>query len=553
MMRESRVRSGRETIGLLALIALIWTLPGPPGAIARAEDDGQTQAESAIDVLDAELGMSRGVIQFERGHYAEALKEFGDPARASSGMLYYRGLSLLAAEQGKEALADLQKVRRLPGAPGEVEVDEAVARLATGDPAGAEGVLKDYLAKHPGDAYGQYFLGVARFRQRRYREAIDSFKLASAETTLAPYLDFYEGLSAYAQGDGRYRDLLARFEHSGAATDAPAGLIRQLNGMPTRPDALPGQAAGFARPTLNGVTGPPADRRWNLAFLSGYEYDTNVAIAPSIIPLGLGTNSHLRDSRWVVSSFGEYRLVQRDDWVLGLLESTYDSFQFNLFRYNIQDYMGGIYSNFSLAKDWILGIRYEFHETLLDGHQFITEHRLTPNLTYREGDFGHFTTFYEFNPITVTGLALIPAQNRSGPVNTVGATQAFYMFNGAGRFYLNYLYQTAKTLGTDFDRATNSVDARIEIPLPFKIVGNMEARYFWDDYRFPNSLDFFGRPRTDRRIEARVGAQKFLNDHLSIRVDYIYTDNQSNVRNLFDQSFYSYNRSLLSALMVYDF
>src|SRR5438270_314544 len=83
--------------------------------------------------------------------------------------------------------------------------------------------------------------GLAQFRQKRYNEAIDNFKLASGETTLAPFVDFYEGLSSYTQGDSRYRNLFDRFESSGSADGAPAGLIRQLNGMPTRPDAVPGQ------------------------------------------------------------------------------------------------------------------------------------------------------------------------------------------------------------------------------------------------------------------------------------------------------------------------
>ena len=59
--------------------------------------------------------------------------------------------------------------------------------------------------------------------------------------------------------------------------------------------------------------------------------------------------------------------------------------------------MGGVYSNVALAGATSSSAgRYEFHETLLAGHQFLTDHRLTPNLTLREGTFGHTTAFYEF-------------------------------------------------------------------------------------------------------------------------------------------------------------
>ena len=124
---------------------------------------------------------------------------------------------------------------------------------------------------------------------------------------------------------------------------------------------------------------------------------------------------------------------------------------------------------------------------------------------------------------------------------------------GAGRFFLAYRYEGADTRGSDFDRRTHMVDARLEIPLPGKIVANADVRHFWDDYQNPNSLDYFGRPRSDRRVETRVGLQKFFTAHTSLRLDYIYTMNDSSVENLFGSSFYTYDRHLLSTLLIYDF
>ena len=112
---------------------------------------------------------------------------------------------------------------------------------------------------------------------------------------------------------------------------------------------------------------------------------------------------------------------------------------------------------------------------------------------------------------------------------------------------------SARTVGSDFDRSTNTVDARVEVPMPWKSVFNAEARYFWDDYKHPNSLDFQGRVRRDERIEARAGFQKFFTPHLSTRIEYIYMNNDSNVENLFGASFYSFDRHVLSALLIYDF
>ena len=299
----------------------------------------------------------------------------------------------------------------------------------------------------------------------------------------------------------------ARYGASGNAGPS-TDLARRL--APAPATASRGPADLGPRSTAPGRPGTPNDRNWNLALLNGYEYDTNVALAPSLTPLGLGATGKPRDSRYVLAAFGDYRLFESDEWILGLIGSAYSSFQFDRTQFNLQDYMGGAYSNLALGERFILGTRYEFHETLLNGHQFATDHRLTPNLTFREGTFGHTTAFYEYEALGVTGLALVPAQVRSGDIHSVGATQAIYLFEGAGRLFFGYRHDQASTAGSDFDRRTDMVNARIEAPLPFKSVGFAEYRHFWDDYQNPNSLDFFGRPRSDRRSEARVGSQTFF-------------------------------------------
>ena len=40
---------------------------------------------------------------------------------------------------------------------------------------------------------------------------------------------------------------------------------------------------------------------------------------------------------------------------------------------------------------------------------------------------------------------------------------------------------------------------------------------------------------------------------VSVRLDYTYVNNQSNVANLFDVHFYEYNRHIVSTQLIYDF
>lgn len=509
---------------------------------------GATDLAADDDPIAVEREVGRGIAAFEKGRHDEALAALRKAEPTRAGPAYYRGLSLLALDRAREAIAEFEAVRKDADSPSEVELDRGVAQLAAGQSKEAEATLTPYVAAHPGDPYGHYFLGVALFRQRRDDEALIQFEMASSDAALAPYLDFYQGVAAYGRGDPEFRRRLNQYRAA-----SPTGPAAELSGRLCASnvgDAPVSTPEGWGRPVDTDET---ADRRWNLAVLSGYEYDTNVALSPSIPLGGLGGGLDRRDSRWLVASFGEYRFIQRDDLVFGVIGSTYDTFQFEQDDLNVQDYMAGAYVNAALTSRLLAGTRYEFHETLLDGRQFTTDHRLVPNLTLLEGTFGHLTTYYEFNALDVEGFALVPAQRRTGDVHSVGVTQAFYLFEGAGRLYLGYRHEDAATDGSDFDRRTNMVTARVEAPLPWQSVANLEVRQFWDDYGNPNSLDAFGRPRSDRRVEVRAGLQKFLTPHVSMRLDYSYTINDSNVENLFGASFYSYDRHVISTLFIYDF
>ena len=104
------------------------------------------------------------------------------------------------------------------------------------------------------------------------------------------------------------------------------------------------------------------------------------------------------------------------------------------------------------------------------------------------------------------------------------------------------------------------VTARIEMPLgdldiPFlsDVVWDAEYRFFHDQYENANSLDFFDRVRRDRRHEFRTGLQKYFSKQLSLRLDYTFAHNSSNVENLFGVRFYEYDRHIVSTQLIYDF
>ena len=295
---------------------------------------------------------------------------------------------------------------------------------------------------------------------------------------------------------------------------------------------------------------PIEARPWNFSVLTGFEYDSNVAARPEII--GLGIVASKDDVRWNVASFGDYRIVQEPERVLGLLMSTFSSTQFDQSEFNLSDFMGGAYLNQAFGRSFA-GIRYEFHKTMIDGEELSAEHRFVPSFTLRQDGHGHLTTFYEYDSLNSRAPALIPEQEQSGGIHALGATKAYYTSGGDGRFYVGYRYENANTEGADFERHSNMVTSRVECPTKWQWIADAEIRYFWDNYTFPNSLDFFDRPRADERFEFRAGLQRLLAKNMTLRLDYTLVSTNSNVENLFGVRFYEYDRQAFSTQLIYDF
>ncbi len=392
----------------------------------------------------------------------------------------------------------------------------------------------------PSDLIGTELLlndAVMSYHDGQYEEA---WRQLQSLDRADPTVDYYRGLTLQALG--RTEAAAGEFQSSGiqapTADNWPAAMASQT-----------GQQQNFAEDS-------PA-RPWNLTLLTGIEYDSNIRLAPNFA--GLGSGIKRNDGRVVAALFGDYLLWNGEGGNLGLLGSVYQSGQFQLSEFNISNFMGGFYANKTIGDHWLLGTNYQLNETLLEGNQFSLNHRLVGNATYLAG-WGHSTAYYEFDNIDLRAPALIAAQKRSGATNSVGVTQAIYLLEGAGRLYFGYRYGRTNSEGSDFDFNSNMVTARVEVPLegldlPFlnDCVVDAEYRFFRDQYDNANSLDFFGRARRDSRSEVRTGLQKFFNKNVSMRLDYTYVHNQSNVANLFDVHFYEYNRHIVSTQLIYDF
>lgn len=516
---------------LLSLVALQFSAP----ILAQDPPEAPNRGVRRTDPVSDELNLQRGIAEFSAGRYTEAAATLDSARLAGAGAGYYRGLSLLALGRAEEAVAEFSRIRSERAAPPELTLDLGIAQLFAGDAASATGTLTEYVRANPTHNLGRFFLGVALSRQNRREEADREFAAVEGDPSLAPYMAAYRS-NAPLPGQA-------------PTVPTPEGMAAQQAPLIDRTPqaAQEPEPTGFMR-LIDYKTDP--NRKYNLTFMTAYEYDSNIPVLPNVF--GLGSGIQTSDSRWLAALLGDYRIVQQQNFNLGVLGSVFENWHFNLNQYNVLNTGTGAYSNAAFGR-FIAGVRYEFNETQLASNWFSSVHRLVPNFTMKEGEFGHTTVYYEFDDIKVNAPALIPAQIRNGVQNAAGITQAMYLFDQKGRFYLGYRYEGADTWGSDFDRNTNMVTTRIESPFFWKSVIDTEVRVFFDDYLHPNSLDFWGKARADTRVEYRAGWQKFLTRRLSFRLDYTYVNNTSNVSNLFDVHFYGYNRHILSSQLHFDF
>lgn len=486
--------------------------PLPPGADVGSAMMPIGDTPRSNDLIEQELRFQRALAESLKGQSEAAIQTLAEDDDTAAK--FARAILLMKSGAVAEGVDELEAIESRLDAPKQVQKFLAVGYLHLNRPGAAEAAADEYLDRVDEDPYMDFLLGFAIARQQEPERAVDALRRAG----------FSDREVANIQQVAMQYPVDVQQRRSTIAST-----------MDTAVDASQSQRS--------------PGRRLNFTLLMAGEYDSNVALQPQFS--GLGANLIDReDYRFLLASFLDLQLLSCETYNLGIVGSTYNTFQFESNDYDIQDYMVGGYGNTLLSENLIGSIRYEYHHTLVAKKRFADEHRLTPSVSWLRSR-GHTTLFYEFNPIDSRAPALIPAQIQTASINRIGLTQAFYTSDGNGRLYGGYQFADASADGSDFDRTTHMVTGRWEQPLGCVWIGDLDVRYVWDGYDNPNSLDFFDRPRDDKRLEIRAGLQRNFDLPIALRFDYTYINNDSNTENLFGVRFYDYDRHIFSTQLIF--
>ena len=309
-------------------------------------------------------------------------------------------------------------------------------------------------------------------------------------------------------------------------------------------------------------------KRLSGSFTLSYVYDSNVVQIGGAVA---GLPSNQSDSRIVIQPSLNYLLIHNDKFDAVIQGSGYFAYQFELNDFDTSSYQVGPYVSYRLSRNVTAGLQYAFNYIEFGHDPYLIRNIVTPSLTIIEPKMGAYTQlYYQFEARqfqdqfahldpTTTSLDARNTLDRDGQVHTFGLTQSFAtpeIFKDAGASNLEVTYRLSdqETHGSDYDALTNQVGLIFSTPLPFwKLKADAGVSYEVDNYRHPNSLDTVDHhQRFDQLLNASVGVQREIFKGCSVRVDYNYTNSNSNV-DFAGQGIYDYDRHQVGVRLIYNF
>jgi tetratricopeptide (TPR) repeat protein len=365
-------------------------------------------------------------------------------------------------------------------------------------------------AADPKDATARYELGLALMALERWDEAQAALEQA---LRLAPDLD-----------PARRALELARDEQ------APTGEV-------VRPGAPETAAEGR--------------KRWEIHATTGFQYDSNVTIAPG----GL-TGEQFGDKDdvgFILSGGGRYDLLDRKDALIRLEYDLYQTLHVALTDFDFRAHHVRGTASHALFKSLWGGVQGGYHHYTLGPHSYLSEPTVMPFLSLLEGSWGLTQLSYRFGYDTY--MATPFNEVRDGPAHAVGLNQNLYGSDGASYATMGYQYGTedptcascratpTSPVGNDFELQFHQAFAGVGFPLWWQVAVDLMYLYRYDDYTHPNSFTSFSKARHDSTHYFYASLARPIIPHVSVVLAYFGTIDYSNI------SLYEYHRNVVSAVL----
>ena len=397
----------------------------------------------------------------------------------------------------------------------------------TGDYQQALEEFKKISEQYPQDTLPRRYMGMCLILLGRLDEAVGILQEASREEPSNAALHYF----------------LARAYHEQGASEKAGRELEEV--LRLDPEGLYGIAAKDA---LQQVTRPapviPAVKPWDVTGTIGYEYDSNVRLAPNDTSLRRAGDESA--NRYSFSLGGKYRWLQKGDFTSRLGYRLYRSFHddsLNEFNYTFQEFsLAGEYRAKIQNKIVRLGLREAIPLGFLSGNLFVFGNRLTAYLNSRltKNTFTEVSHSYIHNEYGPDGVR--PSlTSRDGEYFETGLLQRFYFSNSRRNIFFRYELGNVAARGNNFDRVGHSIETGFHTPL----IKNILFDFSWSfgTGHYPHYSAEVAPAEPSARLNndwALLTSLTFpLSDKWSLRTFYRYVN--ANNRN----DIYQYDRHLM--------
>jgi hypothetical protein len=396
----------------------------------------------------------------------------------------------------------------------------------------AKRLLEQAVVADPNDASAHEALGQVLAALGRRDEATAAFQRALA---IDPYLPGARAGLAAVGG-----------EVTSALSERPGGTVGELG-------------------RLAPVRGAWDTSRWGFSVTTGFQWDSNVTVAPDgLVGGGGGTQSVSQGKEsaggWVAAVGTEFDLIERPDFLLRFEYDFYQTLHFTEHDFDFRAQQPRATASYGLTPALWLGVEGGYNYYTLGDDTYQGEPYVMPFTSYLEGDWGLTQVIYRWGDETFFSTPFNDV--RDGPAVTLNASQTFYF---AHERYVTAGYQWARenptqsghsytgfatnrnggfvTIGNDWQYSSNQGYLGFGSPVVLGVYADLLYLFRSDNYRWPNSYANFDKKRQDDGHYIYLGLTRPIMDHVALAVTYYGTLNDSNI------GIFEYNRNVVATLL----
>lgn len=488
---------------------------------------GLLLASAAAASEQSERLSARGLVDFHAARYPAALQLFDQAVHADATdayALYYRGMTHGRLGDYAAAVSDLRAALAQKPDLEQAPLELGVALVQTGAYREAIEPLEAAARNPDTEAQAALFLGIAQLRQDQFDAARRNLARAAAkDASLEIPARYYQGVIDYREG--QFADAENHFSY--VAT--------------TSPDSDMGREAAAFLVQLH--TAAPR-RRYYLYGMTGFQYDSNVVLAPSneAVKNSLGISKQA-DGRAIIEAGGTYAPWRTEHAELSVGYEFYQSLHFDLDQFNLQDHRPSaqFVVNAGRCQFGILG-RYDFY--LLRTDSFLQEGTALPWITVNDGPAGRTEIFFRLRR---RDFLKAPFSGLLDGFNYAPGIRQYFSLGAPERYLaLGYRFDREDSInqsGDQFSYDGNEVNGGIGWTFPARLSAEAEYAYRHERYDQASAQPVGSARRRDDEQQVIAAFHKELSDQLRVTAAYLGTFNGSN------KPLYQYDRHVGSVTL----